>query len=90
MTRVERVLFGIACALFGVCGGCASTTEPQTNCDREKRAVWSALGHEDPPPDSLMRVNEWNVPGSARGLEGETYYFMIFAADPSVCHVLRA
>lgn len=83
-------MFGLACALFGLCAGCTSSTEPRASCDREKRAVWSALGHEDAVPDSLMRVDEWNMPGSSRGLEGETFYFLIFAADASQCHVLRA
>lgn len=69
---------------------CTTSTEPSVDhaCDREKRAVWSVLGHEDQPPASLMAVGEWNMSGSLRGLEGETFYF-IPSPDGS-CRVLRA
>lgn len=72
---------------------CGSPTAPQDTthvCDREKRAVWAALGNETPVPDSLMAVSEWNLPRSDRGLHGETYYFLVFASNPTECKVLRA
>jgi hypothetical protein len=70
---------------------CCLPSEPQPDhaCDREKRAVWSALGHEDEPPASLMAQGEWNLAGSDREpLEGETYYFMV--QPNGSCRVLRA
>lgn len=72
---------------------CTTSTEPQHPtidhaCDREKVAVWSALGHNEPPPATLMAQGEWNIPESPRGLQSETYYFMV-QVDFS-CRVLRA
>lgn len=70
---------------------CDDSAAPKPGvCDREKRAVWSAVGHQDPVPDSLMKIEEWNLANSDRGLDGETYYFMEFRSQPGVCHVLRA
>lgn len=80
-------------ALLILLAACELPVEPtpiEHVCDREKRAVWSALGHEDEPPASLMAHSEWNIEGSSRGLQGETFYFLVFAAEPSVCHVMRA
>jgi hypothetical protein len=36
MSRFERVLFGLACALFGLCGGCSDSTapKPKKKCPR--------------------------------------------------------
>lgn len=69
---------------------CTTSTEPKVDhaCDREKRAVWSALGHEDQPPASLMAQGEWNISESPRGLQGETYYFI--TSPDGTCRVLRA
>lgn len=79
-------------ALLILLAACSSGTEPRDTthaCDREKRAVWSAFGHESEPPASLMAQGEWNLPGSDREpLEGETYYFMV--QPNGSCRVLRA
>lgn len=79
---IRALLIFVVGTLFIAC--CIPSEPDQSRvCDREKRAVWASLGHEDKPPASLMDVSEWN-------LGRETYYFNVFAAQPGVCHVLRA
>jgi hypothetical protein len=83
-TKNRIKMFATAGFVLAACGAdLAGPRDVSHVCDREKRAVWSALGHEDAPPQSLMSVGEWNV-------DGQTYYFMVFASEPAACHVLRA
>jgi hypothetical protein len=83
-TKNKIKMFVTAGLVLAACGNdLAGPPDVSRVCDREKRAVWSALGYADAPPQSLMSVGEWN-------LDGQTYYFMVFGGDPTTCHVLRA
>jgi hypothetical protein len=84
MNRFERILFGIACVIFAVCGACSSSTEPVIDphgCDFVKEAIWQAAGNKLPVPDTLMRSNAWDLPAPwYLGLE--TTFFTPIASRP--------